>query len=160
MWHSADSGIFVVMKNINIKNKRATFEFNLLDKFTAGIQLSGTEIKAIRESKASITEAYCLFINDDLWVRNMHINIYEPGSYNNHTPTRDRKLLLNRKELEKISKKMNSQGLTIVPLRLFISESGYAKLDIAVAQGKKIHDKRDTLKEKEQKRAMDRAMKK
>lgn len=147
------------MKNINIKNKKASFEYNLLDKFTAGIQLTGTEIKAVRMSKASITEAYCLFLNDDLWVRNMHINIYEPASYNNHEPNRDRKLLLTKKELEKISKKMNSQGLTIIPLRLFIAESGYAKLDIAVAQGKKIHDKRDTLKEKEQKRAMDRAMK-
>lgn len=147
------------MKQINIKNKRASYEYNLLDKYTAGIQLTGTEIKSIRDAKASIAEAYCLFINDDLWVRNMHINVYDPGSYNNHEPTRDRKLLLTKRELEKISKKMTSQGLTIVPLRLFIAESGYAKLDIAVAQGKKVHDKRDTLKEKEQKRAIDRAMK-
>lgn len=147
------------MKDINIKNKKASFEYNLLDKFTAGLQLTGTEIKAIRESKASIVEAYCLFINDELWVRNMHINIYDPGSYNNHQPTRDRKLLLNKRELEKISKKMKDKGLTIVPLRLFIAESGYAKLNIAIAKGKKVHDKRDSLKEKEQKRAIDRALK-
>jgi len=148
------------MKNVNIRNKKAAFEFQLLDKFTAGIQLTGTEIKAIRLGKASIAEAYCLMINDALWVRNMHVNEYDPGSYNNHPPTRDRKLLLNKKELEKINKQLNNQGLTIVPLRLFIAESGYAKLDIAIAQGKKIHDKRDSIKEKEQKRAMDRAMKK
>jgi len=148
------------MKNVNIRNKKAAFEFQLLDKFTAGIQLTGTEIKAIRLGKASIAEAYCLMINDALWVRNMHVHEYDPGSYNNHPPTRDRKLLLNKKELEKINKQLNNQGLTIVPLRLFIAESGYAKLDIAIAQGKKIHDKRDSIKEKEQKRAMDRAMKK
>lgn len=148
------------MKNIDIKNKRASYEYNLLDKYTAGMQLMGTEIKAIRMGKASIAEAYCLFLNDELWVRNMHINIYDPGSYNNHPPTRDRKLLLNKRELEKIQKKMKNEGLTIVPTRLFIAESGYAKLNIAVAQGKKVHDKRDSIKEKEQKRAMDRAMRK
>lgn len=148
------------MKNIDIKNKRASYEFNLLDKYTAGMQLTGTEIKAIRAGKASIAEAYCLFINDELWVRNMNISIYDPGSYNNHQPARDRKLLLNKRELEKIQKKMKNEGLTIVPLRLFIAESGYAKLNIAVAQGKKVHDKRDSIKEKEQKRAMDRAMRK
>ncbi len=147
------------MKQINIRNKRASYEYSLLDKFTAGIQLSGTEIKSIREGKASIAEAYCLFINDELWVRSMHVNVYDPGSYNNHEPTRDRKLLLTKRELEKISKKIVSQGLTIIPLRLFIAESGYAKLDIAIAQGKKVHDKRESIKEKEQKRAIDRAMK-
>lgn len=148
------------MKNINIKNKRASYEYNLLDKYTAGLQLTGTEIKAIRMSKASIAESYCLFLNDELWVRNMNINIYDAGSYNNHAPTRDRKLLLNKRELEKIQKKMKNEGLTIVATRLYIAESGYAKLNIAVAQGKKVHDKRDSIKEKEQKRAMDRAMRK
>jgi SsrA-binding protein len=147
------------VKTVNIQNKRASFEYNLLDKFTAGIQLTGTEIKAIRLGKASILEAYCLFINNELWVRSMHITEYDAGSYNNHNPTRDRKLLLSRTELDKLSKKMKNKGLTIVPLKLFISESGYAKLDIALAQGKKIHDKRDSLKEKEEKRAIDRAMK-
>jgi len=147
------------VKTVNIQNKRASFEYNLLDKFTAGIQLTGTEIKAIRLGKASILEAYCLFINDELWVRSMHITEYDAGSYNNHNPTRDRKLLLSRNELDKLSKKMKNKGLTIVPLKLFISDSGYAKLDISLAQGKKIHDKRDSLKEKEEKRAIDRAMK-
>jgi len=147
------------VKTVNIQNKRASFEYNLLDKFTAGIQLTGTEIKAIRLGKASILEAYCLFINDELWVRSMHITEYDAGSYNNHNPTRDRKLLLSRNELDKLSKKMKNKGLTIIPLKLFISDSGYAKLDIALAQGKKIHDKRDSLKEKEEKRAIDRAMK-
>src|SRR6056297_512851 len=147
------------MKNVNIKNKKASHEYNLLDKYTAGLQLTGTEIKSIRESKASIGEAYCLFINDELWVRNMHIKGYDPGSYNNHEATRDRKLLLNKRELEKIGKKMKNEGLTIIPLKLFISESGYAKLNIAVAQGKKVHDKRESLKAKEQKRAIDRALK-
>lgn len=147
-----------IMQRVNIKNKKASFEYNLLDKYTAGIQLTGTEIKSIRAGKASIGEAYCLFIHDELWVRNMHVSIYDPGSYNNHEPTRDRKLLLTRREIEKIQKKMKDKGLTIVPLRLFIADTGYAKLNIAVAQGKKLHDKRHSIKEKEQKRAIDRAM--
>lgn len=147
------------MKTVNIQNKKASFEYNLLDKFTAGIILTGTEIKSIRQGKASILEAYCLILNNELWIRSMHVTEYTAGSYNNHVPTRDRKLLLSRSELDKLSKKLKNKGLTIVPLRLFISDSGYAKLDIALAQGKKIHDKRDSLKEKEEKRAIDRAMK-
>lgn len=147
------------MSKVNIKNKKASFEYHLLDKFTAGIVLTGTEVKALREGKASIAEAYCLFINDELWVRNMHIAEYDPGSYNNHPPLRDRKLLLQQKELQKLSKKMTNKGLTIVPIRLYFSESGYAKLDIALAQGKKLHDKRDSIKDKDIKRTLDRAMK-
>ncbi len=147
------------MSKVNIKNKKASFEYHLLDKFTAGIVLTGTEVKALRDGKASIAEAYCLFINDELWVRNMHIAEYDPGSYNNHPPLRDRKLLLQQKELQKLSKKMTNKGLTIVPIRLYFSESGYAKLDIALAQGKKLHDKRDSIKDKDIKRTLDRAMK-
>lgn len=133
----------------------------MLDKFTAGIELTGTEVKAIRNGKASIAEAYCLFINNELWLRSMHVSEYDPGSYNNHPPLRDRKLLLQRKELDKLIKKKSvNQGLTIVPLRLYVADSGYIKLDIALAQGKKIHDKRDSIKDKEMKRSIDRALKK
>jgi SsrA-binding protein len=147
------------MKEVNIKNKKASFEFQLLDKFTAGIELTGTEVKAIRNGKASIAEAYCLFINNELWLRGMHVSEYDPGSYNNHPPVRDRKLLLQRKEPDKLTKKLTNQGLTIIPLRLYVADSGYIKLDIALAQGKKMHDKRDSIKDKEMKRSIDRALK-
>jgi SsrA-binding protein len=131
-----------------------------LDKFVAGIQLSGTEIKSIRNGKASIVEAYCLFENGEVWIRNMHIAAYENGSFYNHKPRADRKLLLNKKEINKIEKFLKVKGNTLVPLKMFISEKGWAKLEIATAQGKKLHDKRQDLKEKDDKRAMDRAMKK
>ncbi len=147
------------MNEVNIKNKKARFEYELIDKFTAGIVLNGAEIKSIRLGKASIVEAYCFFKNDELWIRGMHVSPYEPASYNNESPIRDRKLMLNRAEIDKLQKALKNKGLTIVPLRVFLSESGYAKVDIALARGKKIHDKRDDLKEKDDKRAMDRAMK-
>tara|TARA_B110000467_G_C18282793_1_gene459670 strand:+ start:899 stop:1348 length:450 start_codon:yes stop_codon:yes gene_type:complete len=146
------------MKHINIKNKRATFEFQILDKYVAGLQLTGTEIKSIRDSKAMITDAFCAFNPDGaLYVRNMHISEYEFGTYANHEPKRERKLLLNQQELDKLQKKLKDQGLTIVPLRLFINDKGWAKLEIALAKGKKIHDKRDILKEKSTQREIDRA---
>jgi SsrA-binding protein len=141
---------------VNIKNKKASFEFYLLEEFTAGIQLAGTEIKSLREGKASVTEAYCTFIGNELFVRNMHIAEYTMGSYNNHEPKRDRKLLLNRRELKKIFSKKNEKGLTIVPVLLFIDEKGLAKLKIAIAKGKKLYDKRETLKNKDQQRDIDR----
>ena len=141
---------------VNIKNKKASFEFYLLEEFTAGIQLAGTEIKSLREGKASVTEAYCTFIGNELFVRNMHIAEYTMGSYNNHEPKRDRKLLLNRRELKKIFSKKNEKGLTIVPILLFIDEKGLAKLKIAIAKGKKLYDKRETLKNKDQQRDIDR----
>jgi SsrA-binding protein len=143
-------------QNVNIKNKKASYEYSFLEKFTAGIQLTGTEIKSIRESKVSIVEAYCYMKNGELWIKGMHIAEYDPGSYNNHDPLRERKLLLNKVELKKLEKKLKNKGLTIVPLRMFINENGYAKLDIALAQGKKIHDKRDSLKDKDLKRDLDR----
>jgi SsrA-binding protein len=146
-------------KDINIKNKKANFLYELVDKYTAGMQLTGGEIKSIRAGKASIMEAYCFIKRNELWVKSMHISPYLPASYNNAPPTRDRKLLLNKAELEKIEKQLKNKGLTIIPLKIFISESGYAKIDIAVARGKKLHDKRDDLKAKDDKRAMDRAMK-
>lgn len=145
---------------INIKNKRASFEFEFLEQFTAGIQLTGTEIKSIRAGKASIVEGYCFLKNGELFIKNMYIAEYEQGTYNNHNPKRDRKLLLNRSEINKLERKKKDVGLTIVPLRLFINKNGYAKLEIALAKGKKLHDKREDLKSKDAKRSMDRAFKK
>ena len=139
---------------VNIKNRKAEFEYFLTTKYTAGIVLAGTEIKAIRAGKANLTDAYCLFIQNELWVRGLHISEYKAGSYNNHEPKRDRKLLLTKKELRKIQSKLNEKGFTVIPTLLFISESGYAKLEIAVARGKKMYDKRETLKEKEYLRSL------
>lgn len=145
--------------SINIKNKKAKFEYHILEKFTAGIQLGGTEIKSIREGKASIQEAYCVVEEGEVFIRNMHIREYENASFYQHKPRADRKLLLKKQEIKKLEKKMNTKGYTIVPLRLFINKKGLAKLDIALAQGKKLYDKRQDLKEKDDKRAMDRIKK-
>jgi len=148
-----------VSNQINIKNKKARFEYEFLEKFTAGLQLYGTEIKSIRAGKASIVEGYCYVHKGEVFIKNMYIAEYEQGSYNNHEPRRDRKLLLNRSEIDKLIKKKKDVGLTIVPISLFLNGKGYAKLDIALAKGKKIHDKRHDLKTKDDKRSMDRAMK-
>jgi SsrA-binding protein len=148
-----------VQKQINIKNKKAKFEYHLIDTFTAGIVLTGTEIKSIRNSKASILEAYCVYVDGEVFIRNMHITAYENGSFYNHKPRNDRKLLLSKKEIQKIEKFLKVKGNTIVPLKVFLSDKGWAKIDIATAQGKKTHDKRQDLKEKDDKRDMDRAMK-
>ncbi|MDD3357240.1 MAG: SsrA-binding protein SmpB [Dysgonamonadaceae bacterium] len=145
---------------INIRNKRATFDYELLETFTAGIVLTGTEIKSIRLGKASLVDSYCMFQNDELWVRNMNIAEYFYGSFGNHETRRDRKLLLNRNELNKISRLTKQSGHTIIPTRLFINNKGLAKINIAVARGKKEYDKRHSLREKEDKRAMDRMLKK
>lgn len=146
-------------KDVNIRNKRARFEYHLLDTYVAGMQLSGTEIKSIRQSKASILEAYCVVSNGEVWIRNMSITAYENGSFYNHKPRSDRKLLLNRKEINKIEKFLAVKGNTLIPLKLFISDKGWAKIEIACAQGKKLHDKRQDLKEKDDRRDMDRALK-
>ena len=146
-------------KQVNIRNKKAKFEYHLLDVFTAGMQLTGTEIKSIRKSKASILEAYCICDRSEIWIRNMHITEYENGSFYNHKPRTDRKLLLNKKEIKQIEKFLTVKGNTLIPLRLFLSEKGRAKLEFACAQGKKLHDKRQDLKEKDDRRDMDRAMK-
>jgi SsrA-binding protein len=145
--------------DINIKNKKASFEYHLLETFTAGIKLLGTEIKSIREGKANISDSFCTFINEELYVRNLHISEYSHGSFYNHEAKRDRKLLLTKKELKKLVIKGEDKGLTIVPLRIFISDRGFAKMDIALAQGKKAFDKRDSMKERDVKREMDAAMK-
>jgi|TARA_B100001059_G_scaffold97056_1_gene96321 SsrA-binding protein len=147
------------MKTVNIQNKRARFEYTLLDKYVAGLQLSGTEIKSIRNSKANLSDSFCSFKEDELFIVGMHIDEYEFGNYANHQPKRVRKLLLNRQELDKIRKKLKDVGLTIVPLRLFINEKGWAKLEIAVAKGKKLHDKRNTIKDRDIQRDIDRASK-
>lgn len=146
--------------NINIKNKRATFDYELLDTYTAGLVLTGTEIKSIRLGKASLVDTFCIFEKEALWVRNMNITEYFYGSYNNHVARRDRKLLLNKKELKKIQRSVKETGYTIIPTRLFLNDRGLAKLNIAVARGKKQYDKRQSLKEKDDKRMLDRVMKK
>ena len=130
-----------------------------MEKFTAGIQLMGTEIKSIRESKAEISSAFCVLSKGELLIKNMHVSEYSFGNVNNHEPLRDRKLLLNKKELNKISKKTSEKGLTIVPLRLFIGKRGFAKIEIAIGKGKKLHDKRESIKSRDAKRTIDRAMK-
>jgi SsrA-binding protein len=147
------------MKNIEIRNKRASFEFEFIERFTAGMQLTGTEIKSIRNGKASIAEGYCTFDGSELFIYNMHISEYDKAGFVSHDPLRKRKLLLKKRELEKLEKKIKDAGMTIVPLKLFIASSGYAKLDIALARGKKLFDKRQDLKAKDDKRAMDRVMK-
>jgi len=145
--------------SINIKNKRATFDYELLETYTAGIVLTGTEIKSIRLGKASLVDTFCVMEKGELWVRNMYIAEYFYGTYNNHAARRDRKLLLNRKELRKIERAVKETGFTIVPTRMFINDKGLAKLVIAIAKGKKSYDKRQSLREKEDKRQMDRALK-
>ena len=149
-----------MQKNINIQNKKAKFLYEILDKYTAGIVLTGTEIKSIRSSKASIAESFCEF-NDrgELFVINMTIEEYLYGTYYNHKPKAERKLLLNKKELKKLQKEVQNTGLTIIPLRLFINEKGYAKMDIALAKGKKLYDKRETIKDRDNKRDLDRIKK-
>ena len=145
--------------SISIKNKKASFEYAFLETYTAGMQLFGTEIKAIRESQASINEAYCGFVDHELYVINMHIAEYKQGTYNNHAVKRDRKLLLNRKELDELEYRLSDRGLTIIPLKLFINKDGLAKLDITLAKGKKTHDKREDIKTRDLQRETDRRFK-
>ncbi len=144
---------------INIKNKKASFEYAFIDKYVAGIQLTGTEIKSIREGKSVINEGFCVFMRNELYVRNMHVAPYFNGTYNNVEEKRDRKLLLNKRELEKLSGKLKDQGLTIVPLRLFINDKGLAKLEIALAKGKKLFDKREDIKKRDVERENSRRLK-
>jgi SsrA-binding protein len=149
-----------VQKKVNIQNKRARFEYELLDEYTAGIVLTGTEIKSLRNSKASIAESFCEFNESgELFTVNMNIDEYAFGTRFNHRPKAQRKLLLNKKELKKLYKEVKNSGLTIVPLRLFINDKGFAKLQIALAKGKKLYDKRETIKDRDNKRTLDRVKK-
>lgn len=144
---------------VNIRNKKASFEFFFVDTFTAGIVLTGTEIKSIRLGKASLVDSYCYIHQGEIWVKGMNISPYFFGSYNNHEAKRDRKLLLNRREINKLQEATKQVGFTIVPILVFIDDHGRAKVDIALAKGKKAFDKRQTMKEKEDRREMDRAIK-
>ena len=142
---------------IEIKNRRASFDYEFIERYTAGIVLSGTEIKSIRAGKASLVDSYCYFINGELYVRNMNVSEYWWGSYNRHDPKRDRKLLLTKRELRKLLRATREKGMTIVAMKLFISERGYAKLDIALARGKREYDKRESIKEKDMRREQERS---
>lgn len=146
-------------KSINIKNKKAQFDFLVLDTYTAGIVLTGTEIKSIREGKASLVDTFCYIHRGEVWVKNMYVAEYTLGSFYNHQPRRDRKLLLNKKEIHSLEQDTKAPGFTLVPLLLFVDEKGRAKLKIALCRGKKEYDKRQTLKEKEDKREMERSIK-
>jgi SsrA-binding protein len=146
-------------KKINIRNKRATFDYEILEEYIAGVVLVGTEIKSIRLGKASMVDCYCYFEKGELWIRGVNISEYAWGTCNNHIPKRDRKLLLNKKELNKLSRSLQDKGLTVVGLRLFLNERGLAKIAIGLARGRKSYDKREYLKENDAKREMDKAMK-
>jgi len=149
-----------VQKKVNIKNRRARFEYELIEEYTAGIVLTGTEIKSIRNSKASIAESFCEFNeHGELFTVNMHIDEYSFGTHFNHRPKAQRKLLLNKRELKKLYREVRNSGLTIIPLNLFINDNGYAKLRISLAKGKKLYDKRDNIKDRENKRDLDRVKK-
>jgi SsrA-binding protein len=145
--------------DLNIRNKKAYFEYHILEEFVAGVKLLGTEIKSIREGKANINDAFCAFLNEQLYVRNMHIAEYSHGSFYNHEAKRDRVLLLNKKELNRLKAKTEGKGFTIIPLKMFVSDRGYAKLLIGLAQGKKLYDKRESLKERDAKIELQRVMK-
>lgn len=153
------STIMVEQKKINIRNKRATFDYEIIEEYVAGVVLVGTEIKSIRQSKVSLTDSYCYFTGDELWVRGINIAEYSWGTCNNHVPKRDRKLLLNRKELNKLQRSGQDKGLTIVGLRLFVNDKGLAKVVVGLARGRKTYDKREYLKSNDAKREIDKAMK-
>lgn len=145
-----------ISNSVNIENRRAKFDYQFLDTFTAGLVLKGTEIKSIREGRAGLADSYCYFKNDELYVKNFHIAEYDNASFYTHEPLRERKLLLSRQELNKLHRKVKDQGLTIVPVKLFINEKGFAKLNIALAKGKKMFDKRDDIKKRDLEREMNR----
>jgi SsrA-binding protein len=143
-------------RKISIRNKKAGFEYYLLEQFTAGLVITGTEVKSIREGKVNLTDSYCAFDNGELFVLNMHIAEYKYGNQFNHEPKRPRKLLLTKREIRKLQQKLKDKGITVIPVELFVNENGFAKLTIAIAKGKKLYDKRETLKSKDQQREIDR----
>ncbi|MCA6437831.1 MAG: SsrA-binding protein SmpB [Bacteroidetes bacterium] len=141
---------------INIENRRAKFDYEFIERLTAGLVLKGTEIKSIREGKAGLADSYCFFVNDELFIKNMHITEYSEASFYNHTPLRERKLLLTKTEINKLHKKVKDSGLTIIPIKLFINDKGFAKLEIALARGKKQFDKREDIKKRDVERETNR----
>jgi SsrA-binding protein len=145
--------------SVQISNRKAAHHFFISDTWEAGIMLTGTEIKAVREGKANLTDSYCLFRKDELWVKNMHISAYDHGGYNNHEPRRERKLLLHAHQLRKILSKLREKGTAVIPVRMYLNERGFAKLEIGLARGKKQYDKRESLKQAEAKRELGRVMK-
>lgn len=145
---------------VSISNRKASFHYFISETWEAGIILTGTEIKSIREGKANLNDAYCFFRDNELWVKNMHVSAYEFGGYSNHEPKRDRKLLLHRHQLRKMQSKLREKGVTVIPVRCFINERGFAKLEIGLARGKKMFDKRETIKQAEAKREIGRMLKK
>ncbi len=147
-----------ILNNVNIENRRAKFDYQFIEKLVAGMVLTGTEIKSIREGKAALVDSYCYFRNSELYIKNMHIAEYSEGTHYNHEPNRERKLLLSKTELNKLQKKLKDQGLTVIPVRLFISQSGYAKLEIALAKGKKEFDKRESIKKRDTEREINRKL--
>ncbi len=147
-----------ILNNVHIENRRAKFDYQFLEKLVAGMVLTGTEIKSIREGKAALVDSYCYFRNGELYIKNLNITPYSEGTHYNHEPNRERKLLLSKAEIRRFDKKLKDQGLTIVPVRLFISESGYAKLEIALAKGKKEFDKRESIKKRDTEREINRKL--
>lgn len=146
-------------KEINIVNRKAAHEYFFTESFEAGVTLVGTEVKSIRIGNANLSDAYCLFLKGELWIKNLHISEYKYGAHNNHEPKRDRKLLLNKRELNKINRRVTEKGLAVVPYRVYLSERGFIKIEIKLAQGKKSYDKRATIKDRENKRELDRVKK-
>ena len=144
---------------MEIRNKNATFEYFIDDKFDAGMILTGTEVKALRDGRVSFNDSYCLIDHNELYIKGLHISPYEFGSYANHPPLRDRKLLLKKKELNRIIQKLKEKGLTIVPLKIYFNERGFAKIQIGLGKGKKLYDKRDTIKQRESEREIKRYLK-
>jgi SsrA-binding protein len=144
---------------MEIKNRQAYFEYYIDDKYVAGIMLTGTEVKSLREGKASFNDSYCIFNKGELWIKSFHISEYSHGTVNNHDPVRERKLLLNKRELKKLEAKIKEKGYTIIPLRLFFNEKNLAKLEIGLGKGKKLHDKRETIKQRDTERELKRYVK-
>lgn len=148
-----------VKSNVQIRNKRASFEYEFLEQWTAGIMLTGTEIKSVRQHDVNLQDAYCVFLKGELWVKKLHISKYKQGTYYNHDPLRDRKLLLKKQELNKLLRKSEEKDLAIVPIKLFVNDRGYAKMEIALARGKKLYDKRESIKERDSERELARLKK-
>lgn len=144
---------------MEIKNRQAYFEYHIDDKYVAGLVLTGTEVKSLREGKATFNDSYCIFQKKELWLKSFYISEYSHGTVNNHDPIRERKLLLNRRELKKLESRIKEKGYTIIPLRLFFNEKNIAKLEIGLARGKKVHDKRETIKQRDTEREMKRYVK-